>query len=76
MSTTIVLPGDAIPIASSSKSLIVGPGIHASSSSHGSTYTAGKIGVLSSSKGKDKESIWIESRSRRVRPPPLSIYQN
>ena len=72
MSTTLVLPGDAIcpPI---SDHLTLGPGIASCTSRAGSSSAgnliASKLGLLTSVKGKEKdggESLWIDSSSKRV----------
>ncbi|WWD18380.1 hypothetical protein CI109_102830 [Kwoniella shandongensis] len=82
MSSKLILPGEAIPLPSSSKSIILGPGIAASSSrtrtlpssddassSTNPTIIATRLGVLGSSKGKEKsEQIWVEGNSKRYIP--------
>ncbi|WRT67681.1 uncharacterized protein IL334_004653 [Kwoniella shivajii] len=76
MSSTLVLPGDSIPLPSSSKSVILGPGIAASSSRiqaphMGTTPTciSTRLGLLSSLKGKEKsEQVWVEGSSKRYIP--------
>ncbi|WVR06251.1 hypothetical protein IAU60_003281 [Kwoniella sp. DSM 27419] len=76
MSSTLVLPGDAIPLPSSSKSVILGPGIAASSSrvpTGGSDASpvcvSTRLGLLGSAKGKEKsEQYWVEGSSKRYIP--------
>jgi exosome complex component RRP40 len=68
MTTQLVLPGEHLPIPSSS-SITLGPGI-ASSSTNG--FISTKLGLLrssagKSSKGKEKgTNYWIESNTKRV----------
>ncbi|KAK4686094.1 exosome complex component RRP40, partial [Tremellales sp. Uapishka_1] len=73
MSSTLVLPGEAIPVSSSSRSVVLGPGISSSLSRAENaqpTYIATKMGVLTSLKGKEKssEQVWVESQSKRYVP--------
>ncbi|ORY31352.1 hypothetical protein BCR39DRAFT_526256 [Naematelia encephala] len=77
--TSLVLPGDVIPLTpSSSSSFTLGPGIgiassSSSSSSHDPTsiYIATRAGLLRSTKGKSKDkrdSTWVEGRTKRYVP--------
>jgi hypothetical protein len=61
---SLVLPGSSITQPSSS-SLTLGPGI--SSSSSRNAFVANKMGILRSSKAKDKSDLlWVEGSSKRV----------
>ncbi|WWD04757.1 hypothetical protein V865_002828 [Kwoniella europaea PYCC6329] len=76
MSTTLVLPGDSIPLPSSSKSVVLGPGLAASSSripapssDEAPSVISTKLGLMSSAKGKERsEQFWVEGRSKRYIP--------
>lgn len=77
MTAQLVLPGETLPISSTS-AMTLGPGISvstpsASTSGSGSTTTfiSTKLGVLksTSSKGKEKgTAYWVESNSKRASP--------
>ncbi|OCF30625.1 exosome complex component RRP40 [Kwoniella heveanensis CBS 569] len=74
--TSLVLPGDSIPLPSSSKSIVLGPGIAASTSRVQSGRSqdapaciATRLGLLGSAKGKEKsEQYWVEGSSKRYIP--------
>ncbi|ODN81720.1 hypothetical protein L202_02114 [Cryptococcus amylolentus CBS 6039] len=73
MSSTLVLPGDQIPVPSTSRNLIIGPGIaaadNASNSSSAPTLVATRLGMLHTGKGKEKsQKVWIEGNSKRYIP--------
>lgn len=83
---TVVLPGDSIPVPSSS-SLRLGPGLlqlppppSASTNDKGKAKADGvpkvvatRVGLLGSQslEGGKVERRWVEGESRRVRPPLL-----
>ncbi|WWC70659.1 uncharacterized protein I206_104610 [Kwoniella pini CBS 10737] len=73
---SVVLPGDSIPLPSSSKPVILGPGLAASSSrirtpisDDAPAIISTRLGLLSSFKGKEKsEQYWVEGNSKRYIP--------
>ncbi|WVF69354.1 hypothetical protein IAT40_004130 [Kwoniella sp. CBS 6097] len=74
--TSLVLPGDQIHLPSSSKSIVLGPGISASTSRVQSanpdaapSCISTRLGLLGSAKGKEKsEQYWVEGSSKRYIP--------
>ncbi|WWC88779.1 uncharacterized protein L201_003692 [Kwoniella dendrophila CBS 6074] len=76
MSSALVLPGDSIPLPPSSKPVVLGPGLAASSSRIRSpssdavpSIISTRLGTLSSFKGKEKsEQLWVEGSSKRYIP--------
>lgn len=81
MTAQLVLPGETLPIPSSSN-ITLGPGVAASpaSSSSAPTFISTKLGLLqstqgkASSKGKERGSAyWVESDSKRVGPSTLNL---
>ncbi|WVQ73177.1 hypothetical protein IAR50_002741 [Cryptococcus sp. DSM 104548] len=74
MSSTLVLPGDQVPVPSTSRNIIIGPGIAAvDNASHppssAPTLVATRLGMLHTGKGKEKsQKLWIEGSSKRYIP--------
>ncbi|ODO05238.1 exosome complex component RRP40 [Cryptococcus wingfieldii CBS 7118] len=72
MAATLVLPGDQIPIPSTSRNIIIGPGIAAAdnaSPSSAPALVATRLGMLHTGKGKEKsQKVWIEGNSKRYIP--------
>ncbi|OWZ71882.1 hypothetical protein AYX14_02664 [Cryptococcus neoformans] len=83
---TLILPGETVPIPSTSKSVMLGPGISqsiptlqsssstASGPSSAQGYIATRLGMLNSGKGKERsQKLWIEGNSKRYIPAQKDI---
>lgn len=66
---TVLLPGDALPSASTSQVAKLGPGVLQTSTRGSSStgfFVATRAGVLGSDKAGKK--VWVEGKGKRVSP--------
>ncbi|KAL7423267.1 exosome non-catalytic core subunit rrp40 [Cryptotrichosporon argae] len=72
MATTFLLPGDAVPLPSSSK-VTLGPGIVPTHVAGETVYAASKMGHLGGGRSKDGSGLFVQGSSKRYIPAPKEL---